>query len=56
MNPCSRTAPCRTFAGAITKTVSSGSISVVDPVDGGAVTVSKAFTLDGSGTYAGSRR
>jgi hypothetical protein len=31
-NPCSRTAPCKTFAGAISKTAAGGEISVLDPV------------------------
>jgi hypothetical protein len=30
-NPCSRTAPCKTFAGAISKTATGGEISVLDP-------------------------
>ena len=31
-NPCSRTAPCKTFAGAISKTAAGGEINVLDPV------------------------
>ena len=30
-DPCSRTAPCKTFAGAISKTAPAGEISVLDP-------------------------
>jgi hypothetical protein len=30
-NPCSRTAPCKTFAGAISKTAPSGEIDCLDP-------------------------
>jgi hypothetical protein len=51
-NPCSRTAPCKTFAGAISKTAASGEISVLDPGGFGAVTITKAITLDGRGELA----
>ncbi len=46
-NPCSRTAPCKTFAGAISKTADCGEIDVLDPGGFGAVTISKGITLDG---------
>jgi hypothetical protein len=49
-NPCSRTAPCKTFAGAISKTAAGGEISVLDPGGFGAVTITKSITIDGSGT------
>jgi hypothetical protein len=52
-NPCSRTAPCKTFAGAISKTADCGEISVLDPGGFGAVTITKSITLDGTGTLAG---
>src|SRR5258706_8391101 len=52
-NPCSRTAPCKTFAGAISKTLASGEISVLDPGGFGAVTITKGLTLNGEGTLAG---
>src|SRR5213593_2976733 len=52
-NPCSRTAPCKTFAGAISKTASGGEISVLDPGGFGAVTITKSITLNGDGTLAG---
>lgn len=52
-NPCSRTAPCKTFAGAISKTAPGGEISVLDPGGFGAVTITKAITIDGEGTLAG---
>ena len=52
-NPCSRTAPCKTFAGAISKTAPCGEISVLDPGGFGAVTITKAITLNGTGTLAG---
>ena len=48
-NPCSRTAPCKTFAGAISKTAAGGEIDALDPAGFGAVTVTKAMTLDGGG-------
>jgi hypothetical protein len=48
VNPCSRTAPCKTFAGAISKTAAGGEISVLDPAGFGAVTITKAITIDGS--------
>jgi hypothetical protein len=48
-NPCSRTAPCKTFAGAISKTATGGEISVLDPGGFGAVTITKAITIDGGG-------
>ncbi len=49
VNPCSRTAPCKTFAGAIAKTASAGEISVLDPAGYGAVTITKPITIDGGG-------
>jgi hypothetical protein len=51
-NPCSRTAPCKTFAGAISKTASGGEISVLDPGGYGGVTITKPLTLSGDGTLA----
>jgi hypothetical protein len=52
-NPCSRTAPCKTFAGAISKTATGGEISVLDPGGFGVVTITKAMTINGDGTLAG---
>jgi hypothetical protein len=52
-NPCSRTAPCKTFAGAISKTATGGEISVLDPGGFGAVTITKSITINGDGTLAG---
>jgi hypothetical protein len=52
-NPCSRTAPCKTFAGAISKTATGGEIDALDPGGFGAVTITKAITLEGTGTMAG---
>lgn len=51
-NPCSRTAPCKTFAGAIAKTAAGGEINAIDPGGYGAVTITKAITIDGAGTVA----
>jgi len=48
-NPCSRTAPCKTFAGAISKTAAGGTISVLDPGGFGAVTITKSMTINGAG-------
>ena len=44
-NPCSRTAPCKTFAGAISKTAAGGEINCLDPGGFGAVTITKAITI-----------
>ena len=52
VNPCSRTAPCKTFAGAISKTAEGGEIDALDPAGYGTVTITKAMTLDG-GTGSG---
>jgi hypothetical protein len=52
-NPCSRTAPCKTFAGAISKTAAAGEISVLDPGGFGTLTVTKSITVNGTGTLAG---
>jgi hypothetical protein len=51
-NPCSRTAPCKTFAGAISKTAAGGEISALDPGGYGAVTITKSITINGQGTLA----
>jgi hypothetical protein len=51
-NPCSRTAPCRTFAGAISKTATGGEISVLDPGSYGTVTITKPITISGVGEQA----
>ncbi len=52
-NPCSRTAPCKTFAGAISKTAARGLINVLDPGGFGGVTITKAITIDGGGISHG---
>ena len=51
-NPCSRTAPCKTFAGALLKTATGGEIDALDPGGYGTVTIGKSITLDG-GTGSG---
>src|SRR5256714_2917857 len=52
VNPCSRTAPCKTFAGAISKTFINGEIDCLDPGGFGTVTITKSMTIDG-GTGSG---
>lgn len=52
-NPCSRTAPCKTFAGAISKTAPGGEISVLDPGGFGTINITKSITINGTGTLAG---
>ena len=49
VNPCSRTAPCKTWAGAISKTAAGGIISVLDPGGFGSVTITKSITLQADG-------
>jgi hypothetical protein len=51
VNPCSRTAPCKTFAGAISKTAAGGEINCLDPGGFGAVTITKSMTIDCTGTF-----
>jgi hypothetical protein len=50
-NPCSRTAPCKTFAGAISKTFINGEIDCLDPGGFGAVTITKSMTIDGGAGF-----
>jgi hypothetical protein len=52
VNPCSRTAPCKTWAGAISKTAEGGEIDPLDPAGYGTLTITKAITIDG-GTGSG---
>ena len=52
-NPCSRTAPCKTFAGAISKTAANGEINCLDTGGFGAVTITKAITIACEGVTAG---
>src|SRR3954453_19406451 len=53
VNPCSRTAPCKTFAGSISKTAGGGEINARDPGGFGAVTITKAITIDVRGFEGG---
>lgn len=52
-NPCSRTAPCKTFAGAISKTAAAGEINIIDPGGFGAVTITKSISIEADGSTAG---
>ncbi|UVO52827.1 hypothetical protein [Sphingomonas sp. SUN039] len=54
VNPCSRTAPCKTFAGAISKTASGGEINCLDPGGYGTLTITKSITVDCTGTFGSS--
>jgi hypothetical protein len=53
MNPCSRTAPCKTFSGAISKTATNGEINCLDPGAFGAVTITKSIQIDCHEVFAG---
>jgi hypothetical protein len=52
-NPCSRTAPCKTFAGAISKTAPGGEINCLDPGGYGAVTITKSLIISCEAGTAG---
>src|SRR5215216_2592039 len=54
VNPCSRTAPCKTWAGAISKTAAGGIMMAMDDGGFGALTITKPITVDGGGHSAGS--
>jgi hypothetical protein len=51
-NPCSRTAPCQTFSGALSKTAAAGEINAIDPGGFGTLNITKSITIDGGGTMA----
>src|SRR5688572_17000254 len=51
VNPCSRTAPCKTFAGAISKTATGGEINCLDPAGYGAVNITKSMTISCGWTH-----
>lgn len=53
VNPCTRTAPCKTFAGAISKTATGGEINALDSGGFGAVTITKSITIDGTEGLSG---
>jgi hypothetical protein len=52
-DPCSRTAPCKTFAGAISKTFINGEIDCLDPGGFGTLTITKSITIDCTSTLGG---
>jgi hypothetical protein len=52
VNPCSRTAPCKTWAGAISKTATCGEINALDPGGYGTLNITKSITINGAGTHA----
>jgi hypothetical protein len=52
-NPCSRTAPCKTLAGAISKTAANGIINLIDDAAVGAVTITKSITIEMDSEFAG---
>jgi hypothetical protein len=52
-NPCSRTAPCKTFAGAISKTAAAGEINVLDPGGFGGLTITKSISIEATEGIAG---
>src|SRR3954447_15359789 len=51
-DPCSRTAPCKTFAGAISKTTINGIINCIDSGAYGTVTIVKSITIDCHDVFA----
>src|ERR1043165_5430181 len=51
-NPCSRTAPCQTFAGAFSKTATGGEINCIDPSGFGTLTITKSITIDCHDVFA----
>lgn len=51
-NVCSRTAPCKTFGGAISKTAAGGEVNILDSSGYGFVTITKSITIDGAGAFA----
>jgi hypothetical protein len=52
-NSCSRTAPCKTFAGAYSRTAAGGEINCIDPGGFGGIVISKSLTIDCGGTFGG---
>ena len=53
LNPCSRTAPCKTFSGAFSKTAVHGEINCLDPGGFGTVTITKSIQIDCHEVFAG---
>ena len=52
-NPCSRTAPCKTLPGAISKTAAGGEINAIDSGGFGAVSINKSITIDLRSVHGG---
>src|SRR5881398_847830 len=52
LNPCSRTAPCKTFAGALTKTALDGEIDALDSGEFGPADIRQGVTIDGGAGMA----
>jgi parallel beta helix pectate lyase-like protein len=52
-NPCSRTAPCKTFPGAYSRTAVGGEIDALDPGGFGTITIGHSITIDGGGGNVG---
>jgi hypothetical protein len=52
-NPCNRTAPCKTWAGAYGQTAAGGEIDAMDSGAFGSLTIGKSLTVDGGGNFAG---
>jgi hypothetical protein len=48
-NPCSLTAPCRSFAQALTQTSAGGEITILDPAGYGSVTINKSVSIINDG-------
>lgn len=53
VNPCSRAAPCKTFAGAVSKTAWGGEINCLDGGGFGAVTITKSIAIICDDTFNG---
>src|SRR4051812_34887770 len=53
VNPCSRTAPCKTFAGAISKTAAGGEINCLDSGGFGTLTITKSISVLCNGVVGG---
>jgi hypothetical protein len=51
-DPCSRTAPCRTFSGAVSKTAAGGEINAIDAGGYGTVSLNKSMTIDGNASVS----
>jgi len=51
-NPCSRTAPCKTWSAAYAQTAAGGEIDAMDSGAFGTLNIGKSLTLDGGGNFA----